>query len=322
MLINPAVSRPFQILQEQQPINLPTTITKAASKQSYYIIRFLVDRDRVHAAYQAYAYFRWVDDCLDQEFDDRAERIAFILRQRSLVNRCYQGNWPNDITEEESMLINLIQRDSLENSGLQSYIYNMMAVMDFDAKRRGSIITQEELTDYSHYLATAVTDALHYFIGHGCFSPRIENRHLAAAGAHITHMLRDTFDDLEGGYFNVPREFLELHGINPWDVSSKPYRTWIKRRVNLARTYFNVGREYLSKVENFRCRLAGYTYIGRFEPVLDAIEREDYYLRSEYPECKGLRAGLKMCLSALSQSLNHRQARTSSSTRALEESKL
>jgi phytoene/squalene synthetase len=319
MIINLAVSKPFHFIKEQPPINLAASITKAASKQSYYIIRFLVDRDRVLEAYRAYAYFRWVDDCLDLEFGNRLERITFVNRQSSLMDRCYRGDWPSDTTSEENILANLIQSDSLENSGLQSYIRNMMAVMVFDARRRGSLISQEELTAYTYWLSTAVTDALHYFIGHGCFSPQIENRHLAAAGAHITHMLRDTFEDLESGYFNVPREFLEYHGINPWDVSSKPYRAWVKKRVNLARTYFNIGREYLSKVESLRCRIAGYTYIDRFEPVLDAIEREAYHLRSEYPQCKSLGAGLKMCLSALSQSINHRQVRRSSPLRMVKE---
>ena len=42
-----------------------SSITKAASKQTYYTIRFLVDRERVDDAYRAYAYFRWVDDVLD-----------------------------------------------------------------------------------------------------------------------------------------------------------------------------------------------------------------------------------------------------------------
>ncbi len=46
---------------------LAADITRAASKQTYYTIRFLVDRSLVEDAYRAYAYFRWVDDCLDQE---------------------------------------------------------------------------------------------------------------------------------------------------------------------------------------------------------------------------------------------------------------
>jgi phytoene/squalene synthetase len=44
---------------------LAPSITKAASKQTYYTVRFLVDHERVADAYRAYAYFRWVDDTLD-----------------------------------------------------------------------------------------------------------------------------------------------------------------------------------------------------------------------------------------------------------------
>jgi phytoene/squalene synthetase len=45
--------------------DLASSITKAASKQTYYTIRYLVDRERVDDAYRAYGYFRWVDDILD-----------------------------------------------------------------------------------------------------------------------------------------------------------------------------------------------------------------------------------------------------------------
>lgn len=65
--------------------DLPDSITKAASKQTYYMIRFLVDRDRVSDAYRAYAYFRWVDDCLDEQLLAQADQIAFAERQQALV---------------------------------------------------------------------------------------------------------------------------------------------------------------------------------------------------------------------------------------------
>jgi len=58
--------------------SLAASITRKASKQSYYTVRFLVDRDRVQEAYQAYAYFRWVDDHLDQAQLLASERIAFL----------------------------------------------------------------------------------------------------------------------------------------------------------------------------------------------------------------------------------------------------
>jgi hypothetical protein len=56
----------------------------------------------------------------------------------------------------------------------------------------------------------------------------------------------------------------------------------------------------MAQVENIRCRIAGYAYIARFEVILDAIERLDYRLVSEYPQGKSLEAGMRMSGSVLS----------------------
>ena len=279
---------------------LAAAITLAASKQTYYTIRLLVDRDRRPGAYHAYAYFRWVDDYLDQEAAQRSERLAFIKRQKELIERGYRGDWPSHITAEEQLLVDLIRGDREKNSGLQAYIRSMMAVMAFDAGRRGRLISQDELGEYTRWLATAVTEAMHYFIGHACAAPRSEARYLAVTAAHITHMLRDTLEDTAVGYFNIPLEFIKLHRIDPRDVASAPYRTWVHSRVELARACFAAGRSYLAQVGNPRCRMAGYAYTARFEGVLDAIEKDGYRLRSRYPECKSLAAGMKMGGSVLS----------------------
>jgi phytoene/squalene synthetase len=288
---------------------LAASITKAASKQTYYTIRFLVDRDRTPDAYRAYAYFRWLDDSLDQGMMERSERIAFVNRQRTLVDGCYRGEWPSDPSVEERMAVDLIRHDREKHSGLQSYIRNMMTVMAFDAERRGRLISQAELADYAHCLAVAVTEALHHFIGHGHSSPRSEARYLAATAAHITHMLRDTLEDTAAGYFNTPREFLESHAIAPQDVASDAYRKWVRSRVRLARDYFRAGKIYLAQVENLRCRIAGYAYIARFDGVLDAIEREGYQLRFEYRERKSLGARMGTIGSALALALSYRRPR-------------
>jgi phytoene/squalene synthetase len=212
-----------------------SAITKAASKQTYYTIRFLVDRERVEDAYRAYAYFRWVDDTLDAATLTGVERSIFLQRQKSLLEKCYRGEIPWDVEIQEQMLIDLIQRDHEKDSGLRSYLRNMMDVMEFDTKRRGRLITQIELTEYTRWLATAVTDNLHHFIGHGEFAPRDETRYLAVSAAHITHMLRDTYDDLQAGYYNVPREVLMTNRISVQDVGSDAYRSWVQSRVQLAR---------------------------------------------------------------------------------------
>jgi hypothetical protein len=285
---------------------LASAITKAASKQTYYTVRFLVDHERVADAYRAYGYFRWVDDTLDSGSGSRVERSAFLERQKSLLEKCYRGESSPDATVEENMLIELVQQDLEKNCALQSYLRNMMLVMDFDVKRRGRLISQAELNEYTRWLASAVTEAMNHFIGHNCYSPRNETRYLAVAGAHITHMLMDTFDDVQAGYYNIPREILEVGHIQPYDVQSQAYRAWVQSRVQLARKYFKAGREYLAQVEEPRCRLAGFAYTARFEWLLDTIQREDYCLRPEYRERKSFGTGLRMGLITLSSLINSR----------------
>jgi phytoene/squalene synthetase len=274
---------------------LAATITRAASKQTYYTIHTLVDRDRVADAFRAYAYFRWVDDTLDQPHAPPAERLAFVRRQQALLSSCRQRQWPGEMAPEEQLLLDLVDHRRAESDGLHAYLDNMMAVMAFDAQRRSRLISGEELDAYTNWLAKAVTEALHYFIGHCCHSPRGESRYRAVSGAHITHMLRDTLEDVEAGYFNVPREFLAAHGIGAQDLWSDPYCRWVQERVHLARAHFAAGKVYLAEVESLRCRLAGCAYIARFEGVLDAIEREGYRLRAGYPECKGVPAMIHGC---------------------------
>jgi phytoene/squalene synthetase len=279
---------------------LAAAITKAASKQTYYTIRLFVDRERVDDAYRAYGYFRWVDDVLDAEVsigEDtgiRSEKITFVNHQKSLLEACYRGEVPDDVCDEEWMLVDLVRHDTEQNSGLKSYLRNMMDVMIFDAHRRGRIISHAELSEYSRMLATAVTEALYYFIGHDNPTPYHDSRYLAVTAAHITHMLRDAIEDVEAGYFNVPREYLQTHGISPEDVESWAYRAWVCQRVELARMYFKAGREYTAKVKSLRCRLAGYAYTARFEWMLHTIERDNYCLRADYPERKSLWTGLWM----------------------------
>lgn len=277
---------------------LAAAITKSASKQTYYTVRFLVDRELIPDAYRAYAYFRWVDDHLDQELSDESERLAFVERQRALVEACFRGQPPVEATPEERMLVDLVQNERTDNRGLRIYIREMLAVMAFDAGRQGRRISQAELDGYVRSLATAVTEALHYFIGHCCPTPQSEARYLAASGAHVVHMLRDAVEDNQAGYFNIPSEQLEAHDLRPQQVDDPAYRAWVRTRVRLARQYFAAGKAYLAQVENFRCRLAGYAYIARFEGVLEAIEREGYLLRADYREYKSLGSAASMLWSA------------------------
>lgn len=283
--------------------SLAESITRKASAQTYYTIRFLADRPLVDGAYRAYAYFRWVDDVLDLELQSKEERLAFLRRQEMIVDRSYRGEWPGTLCPEEELVADLIACDLNVESGLHAYISQMMAVMAFDAGRRGRLISQIELDIYTLRLSMAVTEALHYFIGHDCASPLGEARYQAVSAAHITHMLRDAVEDTENGYYNIPCEYLEEHCIDAADINHAAYQKWVESRVKLARKLFAGGRKNLAKVESVRCRMAGYAYIARFEVVLDAIENENYLLREVYPERKSKRAALKIGVAAISQGL-------------------
>ncbi len=289
---------------------LATIITKSASKQTYYTIRLLADRGRAEDAYRAYAYFRWVDDIIDdcgRQFEDR---IVFTNRQKSLLDSCYRGEVLDDLCAEEHMLVDLVRNDSEKNSGLQTYLRNMMDVMQFDAWRRGRVISQSELLEYSRKLARAVTEALYYFIGHDDPPPCQEERYVAVTAAHITHMLRDAMEDSDNGYYNIPREIVSARGVSPRDITNPIYREWVCSRVKQARELFKLGRECTSKVKNLRCRLAGFAYITRFEWMLNTIERDQYCLRAEYPERKRLRTGLSMAWSTFTAMLNSLRLRS------------
>jgi phytoene/squalene synthetase len=202
------------------------------------------------------------------------------------------------------MLVELVGNDQEKGSGLQTYLRDMMAVMSFDVKRRGRIISQAELSQYSLLLSRAITEYMFYFIGHQDAPPCGATRYQAVFGAHVVHMLRDMVDDIALGYFNIPAEVLEAEHISLDNLRRLSFRKWVFERVQLAHLYFEAGRKYIAQVKNLRCRLAGFTYLARFEWMLRSIERDQYCLRLVYPERKSFRVVLWMAWRVFSFLLN------------------
>jgi phytoene/squalene synthetase len=283
-------------------LHLAAAITKAASRQTYHTIRFLVDRPLVDDAYRAYAYFRWVDDVVDEvlpadwEAGDAARlvRLRFLERQKALLEACLSHDEPGDLDPHEAMLVELVRHADPSDPRLLAYLRHMMLVMEFDVGRRGRLVTRQELDDYTRWLAIAVTEAMHYFIGNGAAAPHDETRYRAVSGAHIVHMLRDTDADVRAGYYNVPREMLEASSIGPADLRCDAYRAWVQERVLQARADFDAGRSYFAHVESRRHRLAGIAYLARFQWLIETLERNGFRLQAEYPEQRSVATGLRM----------------------------
>jgi phytoene/squalene synthetase len=260
---------------------LAASLTRSGSRHTYLTIHWLVDRDLVGDAYRAYAYFRWLDDVIDVMPLSRDQRLAFVREQKSLMARLDAGDEPHNLTPEEDLLAALIRRGRRAHGGLASYLRNMMAVMEFDARRRGRLISRDELDGYTRSLSIAVMDGLSYFIGHRYRYPETGARYHAVAAAHISHMLRDAAADAEAGYYNIPREVLEARRITPADFHAPAYQDWVRARVALGRDLFREGKRYIHSLGHLRARLAGLAYCARFESVLDTVERDDYLLRPE-----------------------------------------
>lgn len=290
---------------------LAQAITWTGSKQSYYTARLMVDKDLVDDFFRAYAYFRWADDIIDAPASDGnpiqsdEDRVSFISRQKELIDTLYRKERPAGLMPEEEIVADLISHDRGENSGLQSFIRNMLAIIEFDAQRKGKQVSQHELTWYTAHVAKSVTDGIEYFIGNSCSYPDSHGRYSAAIAAHITHLLRDTLADTDDGFINIPQEYLEATSIQPLDIESPPFRAWVRDRVDKARDYFSEGKEYLDQLEVLRCKIVGHWYCARFERVLDTIERDDYVLRAIYKERRDLSTWLKIAWLGFTVTLRH-----------------
>ena len=284
---------------------LARTITRASSKQSYYTARLMVDQHLEFDCYRAYGYFRWVDDVVDIECSTQSERLAFIRHQKELVECLYRTEFPLDLTPEEEILADLIRNDAGMCYRLRSYIRNFLAIIEFDAERKGRLINQRELDWYASTLGKAVTDGIQYFVCNGYPYPESEKRYLAATAAHIVHMLRDLREDLPDGYINIPIEQVEARGLDLDQLGNPAMRAWVKERVNLARQYFAEGKLYLDELPVLRCRIVGYWYCARFESLLKTIEDDHYVLRAAYPKSNRLSTWLKFAVIALEQVGQH-----------------
>jgi phytoene/squalene synthetase len=306
------------------PSHLAATITRSASLQSYLTIRWLADRAYRGDAFALYAYFRWLDDAVDERLGDQEARLAFVARQRDLLDQALAGARSVDLCPEEALLVGLVRGsgagaggagDPAQADGLPLSLRSMLDVMEFDARRRGRPVSQDELDTYTRALAVAVTEALHHCIGHGKGSPHDETRYVAVTGAHVAHMLRDLAEDLVAGYVNVPAELVTDGPLSLEDLHTPVLRAWVRDRVELARSCFATGRDYLARVECARCRLAGHAYIARFEWVLDAVEQDGYRLRTGYPERGTLRGGVTIAADGARSAWSGRSTRSAAGAR-------
>jgi len=263
--------------------SLAETITRKSSLQTYITIRLLVDRKLMQQCFQAYAYFRWLDDQIDLVYKTKKERLACIKRQRSIIQQSCDNILPKKLSLEEQLIVDLIKSNRDKNSKLGLFVFSFFDIIAFDAVRKGTLISQKDLDWYSKTLSIAVTSGIEYFIHSRYIYPFSKHHYDAGIAAHIAHMLRDYHEDLDEGFFNIPKEYLVKHGMKPNDVNTIAFRNWVKHRVKLGRRLLQTGKTYIRTLPVLRGKLAAYWYCCRFENVLDSLEKDQFILHAKYP---------------------------------------
>lgn len=261
---------------------LARAITKHSSRQTYYTIKLLVDKPLVADCYKAYAYFRWADDQVDEPEISKKTYTDFVTRQTKIITAAYKHEPLPPLLPQEKMVVELIKADTQTNSKLKSFITNFWAIIQFDAQRKGTVVSQKQLHWYSQTLGKAVTDGILYFIGNKTEYPRAKNQYDAAIAAHLIHMLRDYREDVTAGYVNIPQEYLIKNQITATDWQHPLFKAWVKNQLVFARTLMESGKHYIESLPGFKCQLAAMWYCARFERLLPQIEGDHYILRDYY----------------------------------------
>jgi phytoene/squalene synthetase len=185
----------------------------------------------------------------------------------------------------------------------------MMDIMEFDVKRRDKLISEGELEWYSDTLGTSVIDAILFFVGNTPPFSRDKGGYAAGIAAHMAHMLRDMRADISNGFVNIPREYLEKHGLEPADMDQPAYQSWVRERVKRTRELFVRGRHFLDQLDNLHLRIVGQLYSARFDHVLATIQSDDYLLREDYGNRRAIANWLRMATIATRISLHHMWSR-------------
>jgi phytoene/squalene synthetase len=291
---------------------LARRMTWRGSKQSFLVGQFLVDRKLRNDFFRAYAYFRWIDDMIDEVIPTRRGRIEFIDRQSELIRSIYSNQEIKIENEEEEILLDLIKNDKSTHNGLKSFIEKMFSIIEFDTLRKDSVIREEELDLYNKMLGISVVDGLQYFIGHQHLYSASANRYEAAIAAHKTHLLRDMKKDFKNGFYNIPLEIIGKDHSLDLDILQYIHRDWIKEQVEEARQGFQIGKQYIENMQVLRCKIAAILYSFRFKIILDKIEKDGFILREKYYEFRKPITWIKMIFSTSEMIMKHNSRKVGS----------
>jgi len=185
--------------------------------------------------FEAYLYFRWLDDLIDEVLPFQQACVALLAREKALISAWYDGE--SEAGPEyaaERSIYEVIQHDRANDHKLKSMISAFLDALAWDASRRHHMVSQQALDRYSMLLGQAYAQGLLFGLDLDPYDKRLlRASRSAGTAAHLAHMLRDFEDDLSLGYINVSREDQLRFGLrfpNPEPITIIPWKQHLATR--------------------------------------------------------------------------------------------
>jgi len=271
---------------KQNPAILMATAEQITQKESatlYYLAKLLFNWGTLPIFCLVYAYFRWLDDVLDAPHQSNLTMREIISRQTELLANLYQSRDVSLQNQAEEMLQLAIEYDVAHKNYLQNYIMEMFHALEFDAHRRYQSCSHSLLNEYSKNLGQSYTRVLQAFT----HAPNTQflatdNVYQAGIAAHQAHILRDFYNDIALGYYNISAEDMAKWGWSVNDLAEVDLHEWVQEIVTTAYSSFLTGLQGFSQVKNKRFRFLGYAMSIQYIFILETIQCDDYQLRRCY----------------------------------------
>ncbi|TES92060.1 MAG: hypothetical protein E3J87_06295 [Candidatus Cloacimonadota bacterium] len=243
---------------------------------TFLLAKLYLRKDDRHYAYLLYSYLRMLDDFVDEKNRSEEEKINFISRQRRAIKTLYK----NCKIDSNGLIVRIIEYDCGHRCKLESFIFCMLQIFQFDTKRKNRVVSLKELKHYSINLGNAYTQLLLYFV-----EPKYkyqEEDSLLAHACHQAHMLRDFNIDQKLGYINISKEEIAQYNIRLNQTPDENFQKWLKDKIEIIKDYFKKGKTKVNKNPIFRIKIIGHLYCFRYETVLRQIEDDGYQLKDKY----------------------------------------
>lgn len=242
-------------------------VVRRESPAGYWINRILLNPDAFPISCFIYAYFRWLDDLVDSPGMPNCTMSTILRSQRQSIVGQFAGQEDErkDLNPYEKMMLLAVHMALRSGYSIEQPILDMLDALELDSLRRYSVATKETLDEISFKLGRAYTDFYWIFTNDPLCPPLPDDVYMLGFGAYQVHMLRDFYEDLSLGYYNVSIEDLsQLNLDNKEGLALADKSSWVEMMAKKALGSLQLGLLSLEHVPNERFRFICYSTSAKY----------------------------------------------------------